>query len=92
MEFTYSHNKTTLTMKITQKIFSSSVKELCINLVENSGNGSATLSLRVTENVTYGILCNYLKTKFVRSYDSDKDNCCITKWTLSLTQSHKIGL
>jgi len=76
MEFTYSHNKTTLTMKITQEICSGSLKALCIHLVEKTGKGSATLTLRVTENMTYGILCNYLKTKFVGSYDSDKDNYC----------------
>ncbi|KAK7354850.1 hypothetical protein VNO80_20391 [Phaseolus coccineus] len=76
IEFTYSHNKTLLTMKITQETCSGSVKALCIHLVEKSGKGSATLSLRVTENLRYGILCNYLKTKFVGSYDSDKDNYC----------------
>ncbi|KAK8466082.1 hypothetical protein PHAVU_009G255500 [Phaseolus vulgaris] len=77
MEFTYSHNNTLLTMKITQEICSGSVKALCIHLEEKTGKGSATLTLRVTENMTYGILCNYLKTKFVRCYDSDKDNYCM---------------
>ncbi|ESW10985.1 hypothetical protein PHAVU_009G255500 [Phaseolus vulgaris] len=36
MEFTYSHNNTLLTMKITQEICSGSVKALCIHLEEKT--------------------------------------------------------
>jgi len=66
-EFTYSLGKTLVTMNITEKICSGCVKVVFINLFEDSGRGSsANLSLFVTENIRYGILCNYMNTKFIR--------------------------
>jgi len=75
-EFTYSLGNTLVTINITEKIYSG-VKVVYINLFEDSGKGSsANLSLLVSENMRYGILCNYMNTKFVGSYDSFKENYC----------------
>ncbi|ESW10990.1 hypothetical protein PHAVU_009G256000 [Phaseolus vulgaris] len=75
-EFTYSLGNTHVTMKITEKICSSGgVKQVYIDLFENSGKGSfANLNLRLSENKRYGILCNFMNTTFGGSYNSIKNH------------------
>ncbi|BAT80341.1 hypothetical protein LR48_Vigan635s007700 [Vigna angularis] len=76
-EITYSLGSTLVTINVTQEIYSGSVNAVYIDLSEDSGNGSfANLSLRVTRNQRYGILCNYMNTLFGGSYDSLKEKYC----------------
>ncbi|RDX98953.1 hypothetical protein CR513_18062, partial [Mucuna pruriens] len=78
MSITYSLGKTLVTLNITEEGFAGCVNVVYIDLSENSGKGSsANLNLRVTRNERYGILCNYMNTKFVGSYDSFKENYCV---------------
>ncbi|CAJ1963248.1 unnamed protein product [Sphenostylis stenocarpa] len=71
----YSLTNTLVTMKTTEEGFAGCVKAVYVDLSEDSGKGSfANLSLRVTRNERYGILCNYMNTKFVGSYDSFQEN------------------
>ncbi|XP_047167860.1 uncharacterized protein LOC124836725 [Vigna umbellata] len=76
-EITYSLGITLVTINITQEICSGRVKAVYIDLSEVSGKDSfANLSLQVTRNNKYGILCNYMNTLFGGSYDSFKENYC----------------
>ncbi|XP_014499141.1 uncharacterized protein LOC106760193 [Vigna radiata var. radiata] len=76
-EITYSLGNTLVTINVTQEIYSGRVNAVYIDLSEDSGNGSfANLSLQVTRNKRYGILCNYMNTFFGGSYDSFKENYC----------------
>ncbi|KAK7354854.1 hypothetical protein VNO80_20396 [Phaseolus coccineus] len=76
-EFTYSLGNILVTMKITEKICSGCVKQVYIDLFQNNGMGSfAKLTLQLSENKRYGILCNYMNTTFGGSYSSIKNNYC----------------
>lgn len=75
MCITYSLGKTLVTLSITEEGFAGRVNLVHIDISEGSGkDSSANLNLRVTKNERYGILCNYMNTKFVGSYDSFKEN------------------
>ncbi|WVZ19855.1 hypothetical protein V8G54_007177 [Vigna mungo] len=76
-ETTYSLGDTLVTINITQEICSGRVKAVYIDISEDTGKGSfAKLSMRVTRNKRYGILCNYMNTLFGGSYNSVKENYC----------------
>ncbi|XP_020205942.1 uncharacterized protein LOC109791098 [Cajanus cajan] len=70
---TYLLGKTRVTLNVTLE----DANVVHINLSEDSGKGSsANLYLVVTRNDRYGIICNYMNTKFMGSYDSCKENYC----------------
>lgn len=78
MCITYSLGKTLVSLSITEEGFAGRVNLVHIDISEDSGkDSSANLNLRVTKNERYGILCNYMNTKFVGSYDSFKENYCV---------------